>query len=143
MIKSFVAFVLLFGFVASAQQKHVDQDLRKMLDQQTAAWNRGDLEGFMQGYWHSPDLTFYSGDTINHGWEETLRRYRRRYQSGGAQMGILTFTDEQLDMFGGDAAVVSARWHLSMPNGEKREGLTTIVCKRMKDGWKIVHDHSS
>jgi beta-aspartyl-peptidase (threonine type) len=133
----------LFALFASAQGTQAPDDLRKMLDEQTAAWNRGDLEGFMQGYWHSPDLTFFSGNTINHGWEATLQRYRQRYQTGGAQMGQLSFTDEKIDMLSPDAAVVTARWHLAMPTGEKREGLTSIVCKHMKDGWKIVHDHSS
>ena len=114
-----------------------------MLDEQTAAWNRGDLEGFMQSYWHSPELTFFAGATLLRGWEATLQRYRDKYQRGGREMGRLSFSDESLETLGPDAAVYEARWHLVMPDGKKLEGLTTVVWRHMKDGWKIVHDHSS
>ena len=114
-----------------------------MLDDQTAAWNRGDLVGFMHGYWNSPDVTFFSGDTITRGWQSTLERYRKKYQSGGQQIGRLHFSDQNIDMLSPNSAVFTARWHLAMPDGRKLEGLTTVLCKRMKDGWKIVHDHSS
>ena len=114
-----------------------------MLDDQTAAWNRGDLQAFMEGYWHSPEVTFFSGDTIIKGWDETLTRYQNRYQSSGKQMGKLSFSDENIEILGTDAAMVTARWHLDMSDGKKLEGLTTLLCRRMKEGWRIVHDHSS
>lgn len=136
--------LLLFSLLIScALLAQTPDGLRKMLDDQTAAWNRGDLEAFMQGYWHSPEVTFFSGDTIVKGWELTLQRYRDRYQSGGKEMGKLSFSDEKIDMLGPDAAVVIARWHLQMSDGKKLEGLTTLLCKRTQEGWRIVHDHSS
>jgi beta-aspartyl-peptidase (threonine type) len=141
MRKTGVLFVLLWATAAFAQK--ADPGLRTMLNEQTAAWNRGDLETFMQGYWHSPDVTFFSGDTVIKGWEPTLARYRSRYQSEGKEMGKLSFSDENIDMLTADAAVVTARWHLVMSDGKKLEGLTTLLCKRMKGGWRIVHDHSS
>lgn len=118
-------------------------ELQKLFDQQTSAWNHGDLVGFMQAYEKSPELTFFGGDTIERGWEATLERYRRKYQGKGEQMGQLGFSDAQIDMLGPDAAMFTARWHLTFNNGQKREGLTTVICKRTKNGWKIVHDHSS
>ena len=141
MLKAGLLLVVLFASFAVAAQ--TPADLRKLLDDQTAAWNRGDLESFMQGYWHSPDVTFFSGDTIIKGWDQTLQRYRDRYQNGGKQMGNLSFTDENIEILGSDAAVVTARWHLEMTDGKKLEGLTTLLCKRLKEGWRIVHDHSS
>ena len=137
---SLLLLFLYFPLILPAQSS---SDLRKMLDHQTAAWNRGDLDSFMQGYWHSPDVTFFSGDKIVKGWEQTLQRYRDRYQSGGKEMGKLSFTNENIETLAPDAAMVTARWHLQMSDGKKLEGLTTLICKRMKDGWRIVHDHSS
>lgn len=139
--KRIFAVVVLLACTAAAQDAPVG--LRKMLDAQTSAWNRGDLDGFMQGYWHSPKVTFFSADTITQGWEPTLARYRSRYQGSGKAMGKLSFTDEEIDMLAPGAAVVTARWHLEMPDGKKLEGLTTVLCKRLKEGWRIVHDHSS
>ena len=59
--------------------------IRQVLDEQVAAWNRQDLDGFMQGYWHSPQLTFFSGASVNRGWDNALQRYRKAYQSEGRQ----------------------------------------------------------
>lgn len=139
--KFLILAMLLVPAVFSEQGPR--DDLRKMLDEQTVAWNRGDLAGFMQGYDNSAELTFFSGDTIAKGWQATLDRYRQRYQGEGKEMGHLSFTDSQIEMLGDDAAVYTARWHLTFHNGQKREGLTTVICKLTKDGWKIVHDHSS
>jgi len=136
-----LATVLLLSSIAIAQNP--DPGLRKILDDQTAAWNRGDLTGFMQGYWHSPEVTFFSGDRIIKGWESTLQRYRDKYQGAGKELGKLSFTDENIQMLGPDAALVTARWHLEMTDGKKLEGLTTLLCKRLPEGWRIVHDHSS
>src|SRR5579864_4923911 len=102
------ATILFLALTAAAE---APADLRKVLDDQTAAWNRGDLEAFMQGYWHSPDVTFFSGDTIVKGWDQTLQRYKDRYQSSGKEMGKLSFSDENIAMLGSDAAVLTARWH--------------------------------
>jgi len=140
MIRILAALVLLSPFAIA---QNADSSLRKILDDQTAAWNRGDLIAFMHGYWHSPEVTFFSGDTIVKGWEPTLQRYRNKYQAPGQQMGKLSFTDENIQMLGSDAALVTARWHLEMPDGKKLEGLTTLLCKRLKEGWRIMHDHSS
>ena len=140
MIRTLV-LLLLLTFISMAQGE--DAGLRKILDSQTAAWNRGDLVAFMQGYWHSPEVTFFSGDTITKGWEPTLERYRNKYQSAGKQMGRLSFSDEKIQMLDSNAALVTARWHLQMSDGKTLEGLTTLLCKRLPEGWRIVHDQSS
>jgi beta-aspartyl-peptidase (threonine type) len=118
------------------------RQIRAVLDRQVAAWNRGDLEGFMDGYWRSPELTFYSGGTPLAGWQATIERYRRRYQSEGREMGHLTFSDLQIEMLGSKAAFVRGRWHLKMTTGEAG-GLFTLIFRRLDNGWKIVHDHTS
>src|SRR5437867_13449882 len=67
--------------------------IRKVLDHQVIAWNKGDLRGFMDGYWQSPDLSFYSGKNKTKGWQATLDRYRKKYQGEGKEMGKLTFSE--------------------------------------------------
>ncbi|HYE57772.1 MAG TPA: hypothetical protein VD948_04670, partial [Rhodothermales bacterium] len=83
-----------------------------MLDAQVAAWNRGDVAGFMDGYWRSEDLRFASGGSITRGWQITLDRYRRAYPDRAA-MGMLTFSDIDIDVMGPDAALVFGRWALA------------------------------
>ena len=118
--------------------------IEQLLNTQVAAWNRGDLEAFMTGYWHSPDLTFFSKDSENHGWQAALDRYKQRYQGQGRGMGQLDFHDLQVESLGPDAAFVRGKWHLKMPDGSEPHGLFTLVMRRIpKEGWKIVHDHTS
>ena len=120
-----------------------ERAVRQVLDRQTDAWNRGDLEGYMQGYRKSPDLTFYAGGTITTGWEPTLARYRKSYQSEGKEMGKLDFPEETIELLGADAAVARGRWHLVMSGGKESSGLYTVILRRLPEGWRIVHDHSS
>jgi ketosteroid isomerase-like protein len=119
-----------------------EQAIRGVLDTQAAAWNRGDLEAFMAGYWKSPDLKFLSGKDIAAGWEATLKRYRDKYQGEGREMGQLTFSDVEVKACGANDAWVRGRWKL-VKSKETVEGLYTLIFRRLPEGWRIVHDHTS
>jgi beta-aspartyl-peptidase (threonine type) len=137
-------WALLVPLSAAGMGRDADEGaIRAVLDRQTEAWNRGDLEGYMQGYWKSPDLTFYSGGAITAGWEATLARYRKRYQSEGKEMGRLDFPGETIELLGPDSAVARGRWRLVTSGGKEAGGLYTVILKRLPEGWRIVHDHSS
>ena len=116
---------------------------RSVLDAQVEAWNRGDLEGFMAGYWRSPDLVFCSGATVTRGWDETLARYRKRYQSEGREMGRLRFDGIEVIPLGDDAALARGAWRLVMADGKEPHGLFTLLLRRVDGAWRIVHDHTS
>jgi beta-aspartyl-peptidase (threonine type) len=134
------------GAAATRQKKSGEpsaaREIRAVLDRQVQAWNRRDLEGFMQGYWHSPDLTFYSGGTVVSGWESTLDRYRKRYQSEGNEMGKLDFSELRIELLGPSAAFVRGRFHLKM-SGSEPAGIFTLTFRKFAGGWKIIHDHTS
>jgi uncharacterized protein (TIGR02246 family) len=117
-------------------------DVKKVLDDQQAAWNKGDLEGFMKGYWKSKDLTFASGKDMTRGWQETLDRYKKRYQADGKEMGKLAFTDVQVQVLASGVALVTGKWELTLSK-EKIEGRYSLILKKLDDGWRIVHDHTS
>jgi beta-aspartyl-peptidase (threonine type) len=117
--------------------------IRRLLDDQVAAWNRGDLEGYMAGYWRSPALTFYAGATITTGWQPTLDRYRKRYQGEGQEMGRLAFDDLRIEVLAPDAALARGIWRLTTRQGRERRGLFTVLLKRLPEGWRVTHDHSS
>ena len=123
-----------------------DQDaaaVRRLLAAQVAAWNRGDLEGFMQGYWESDSLTFYSGGKVSRGWQATLDGYRKRYQSEGREMGTLVFDLHDVTLPARGQALVRGGWSLKLKDGEPR-GLFTLWLRWFPDaGWRVVHDHTS
>jgi len=127
----------------SGQPKSAAAEIRAALDAQVAAWNAGKLEEFMDGYWRSPDLTFFSGGRKLSGWDATIERYRKTYQAEGKEMGKLVFFDLDIQQLGPNAAVARGRWELTMSDGKKPGGLYTLIFRRFKQGWKIVHDHTS
>ena len=117
--------------------------IRKLIQDQQAAWNRHDLEAFMSGYWNSPDLTFFSGGREMKGWQAALDRYRNNYQSAGHEMGKLEFANLRIEMLGPDAAFVRGEFHLTMSDGKMPHGLFTLIFRKFPEGWKIIHDHSA
>jgi beta-aspartyl-peptidase (threonine type) len=118
-------------------------EVERVLRTQQEAWNRHDLDGFMAGYWNSPELTFFSGAKENHGWQATIDRYRATYASPGHEMGKLEFSGLRIEMLGADAAFVRGTWQLTMSDGKTPHGLFTLIFRKFPDGWKIVHDHTS
>ena len=120
----------------------VEKAVRTVLDDQATAWNRGDLEGFMQGYWRSPKLTFSSGSDVTRGWDATLERYKKRYRSEGAEMGKLTFSNLEIEPLGPDAALVRGHWQL-IRTKDKPGGIFTLIFRKFPEGWRIIHDHTS
>jgi len=115
--------------------------IRAVLDAQATAWNRGDLESYMDGYARSTDTVFVSGDRVTRGWQTVLERYRKAYDSRD-KMGVLTFSDVEITMLSKDAAIVLGRWHLQRSKDEPH-GRFTLVFRKTNAGWKIVHDHTS
>jgi ketosteroid isomerase-like protein len=116
-------------------------DIRAVLDAQADAWNRGDLEGYMQGYWKSDSVRFVTSRGISRGWQAMLDRYRRGYPDA-ASMGRLRFEDVVVDIAGDSAASVFGCWRLTR-RSDAPWGYFTLLLRRTADGWRIVHDHTS
>jgi beta-aspartyl-peptidase (threonine type) len=136
---------ILDGAYARAQAEPADATaaVRSVLDRQAADWNKGDLDGFLAGYWNSPRVVFQSGGQRHIGFEAMRARYRQRYQSEGKAMGRLVFSGIEIEALGPDAAMARGDWRLTMPDGATPGGLFTVILRKFPDGWKIVHDHTS
>jgi ketosteroid isomerase-like protein len=115
--------------------------VKALLDRQLAAWNRGDLDGYMAGYWKSDQLSFFSNGKKTLGWQPTLDHYRERYQNNKNGMGKLTL-EVELEQLDKDLVLGRGKWSLIMPDGSTPHGLTTLVVRKLPEGWRIVHDHS-
>jgi beta-aspartyl-peptidase (threonine type) len=152
-MKAIILCILCTGIfvTASAQQSGTTKtsktdaklmrEVRAVMDAQVEAWNRGDIEGFMRGYAQSPDTIFVSGDTVTRGWQTVLDRYKKGYDSRD-KMGQLTFSELEIMPMGKDAAVVLGRWQLKRAN-DTPHGRFTLIFRRTRSGWRIVHDHTS
>ena len=118
--------------------------ITSVIEGQAAAWNRGDLAGYMDGYARIPGLIFTSGGHLQRGWQNTFDRFHARYGQDPKAMGHLAFTLDTVDAVGtaGDAAVVVGHWNLT-DTQNAGHGVFTLVFERRPEGWKIVHDHTS
>jgi uncharacterized protein (TIGR02246 family) len=115
--------------------------IHAVLDAQRDAWNRGDVADYMDGYARSANTVFVSGDNVTRGWQTVLERYKKNYDSR-EKMGTLTFSDLEITPLGNDAAIVLGRWHLQRARDEPH-GRFTLIFRKIKQGWRIVHDHTS
>jgi beta-aspartyl-peptidase (threonine type) len=127
---------------ACATPPRADPSVRSVLAAQQAAWNRGDLEGFMAGYARSPELVFTSGGKIRRGYAETYARYRAKYGGDHTGMGHLEFDIISIQSLGVDGAIVLGRWRLT-ETSNAGSGIFSVALERTNAGWRIVHDHTS
>ncbi len=118
----------------------IEKKVSAVMDEQAAAWNRGDIDGFMNGYWNSDRLVFVSS-RVTRGWQSTLDNYKKSYPNRAA-MGTLTFSDLEITVLSKDAAVVLGSWSLQREK-DKPGGKFTLIFRKFKEGWRIVHDHTS
>ena len=116
-------------------------EIQSVLTAQQDAWNRGDIDAFMNGYARSASTVFVSQDEVSRGWETVRDRYRVKY-SDRTKMGTLSFSEIEVTMLSPDAAVVLGRWKLKRENDEPH-GRFTLIFNRLPEGWRIVHDHTS
>lgn len=115
--------------------------VRAVIETQQAAWNRGDIEAFMAGYAKEDSITFVSGDTVTHGWQTVLDRYKKNYDSP-AKMGKLTFSELDIKPLSEFYMMATGRFQLAREGDEPR-GRFTLIFRRTVAGWRIVHDHTS
>lgn len=140
-----MGMVMAFAVLSVGQEEAepASSAVRKVIEEQQAAWNRQDLKAFMAGYWNSSELTFFSGAHEAKGWQAALDRYKKTYQSAGHEMGKLEFANLRVEMLGPEAAFVRGEFHLTMSDGKTPHGLFTLVFRKFPEGWRIVHDHSA
>lgn len=136
-----VAAVTMAAAAVSAEDREADRRaIQAVLTAQQQAWNRGDVDAFLVGYWHSPELTFSGSSGVSRGWDGVLARYKKSYPDRAA-MGQLDFSGLEFRFLGADAALVLGKWHLQRE--KEIGGVFTLVWQRFPEGWRIVHDHTS
>ncbi|MDP4262703.1 MAG: DUF4440 domain-containing protein [Bacteroidota bacterium] len=132
--------VLFFSITTMAQSKD-ETIIRGVLDEQAKAWNRGDIESYMHGYWENDSLMFIGKSGITYGWANTLKNYKRGYPDTAA-MGKLNFTLISFKKLSPDYFHVTGKWHLQRSIGNL-EGYFTLLFRKIKKKWLIIADHSS
>lgn len=139
-MKKWITFLLLLILLQVAKAQDVEQ-IKQVLEQQRLAWNRGDLEAYMKGYWNNEALLFVGKSGPRYGWRQTLENYRTSYPDKEA-MGILTFDIREVRLIADDHAFVLGAWHLKRAKDEP-EGFFTLLVRKIEGEWLVVADHSS
>lgn len=137
--------LLILWLLANNVRAQTAADRRAILgtlERQTADWNAGRVEDFMNGYWQSDSLTFVGKIGVTKGYAGTLASYKKRYPDR-ASMGTLKFDILKLEFLGPGVAYVIGRWHLTRPQVGDAGGHYTLVWKKINNRWVIISDHSS
>ena len=137
----FLIIALTIGSTALGGIPNDVPQIQSVLSAQQDAWNRGDIDAFMNGYARSPWTAFISEDEVRRGWETVRNRYRAKY-SDRAKMGKLTFSEIQITLLSPDVAVVLGRWSLQRAK-DRPHGRFTLIFQRLSEGWRITLDHTS
>lgn len=143
------AYLFLLFFLAAWAGPAYTQDLGAkdrqailaVLEAQNQAWNAGDIDRFMEGYWRSDSLVFVGSSGPTYGWEQTRQNYFRRYPDRQA-MGQLTFTVVMLKGLDKRAAMMVGKWALKREIGDIG-GYFTLNWRKINGKWLIVSDHTS
>jgi len=136
--------ILVCNGGAAPSKKTVPSDqasIEGILSAQQKAWNEGNVEEFMSGYWHSEELTFSGSNGVSRGFDAVRERYHQNYPDRQT-MGKLDFSGLEFHFLGKDGALVLGRWHLLREKGDVG-GVFSLVFQRFPDGWRIIHDHTS
>jgi ketosteroid isomerase-like protein len=135
----FIVSMLLAGSIQA--QSNDEKAIIKLLSEQDEAWNRGDLEGFMKGYWKNDSLMFIGKSGITYGWQKTLDNYKKGYPDTAA-MGKLNFEYIEMKELSANYFFVVGKWHLTRTIGNL-DGAFTLLLRKINNIWMIVKDHSS
>lgn len=125
----------------SMAQPNAEKAVRNILAEQSTAWNKGDIEGFMKGYWKNDSLMFIGKSGVTYGWSNTLNNYKKGYPDAAA-MGQLTFTILKVKSLSDQYQQVVGKWHLQRAQGNL-EGHFTLLFQKINEQWVIIMDHSS
>ncbi|MDI3322486.1 YybH family protein [Pinibacter soli] len=134
------AFFLLTLAPVFSQSKN-EEAIRKVLNDQLQAWNRGNIDDFMKGYWKSDSLIFVGKSGVTYGYQNTLDNYKKNYKDT-VQMGKLFFEVLQVKPLSGDTYFVVGKWFLKRTVGDIG-GIYTLLFKKINGKWLIIADHSS
>lgn len=141
-VAGFVMIICVVGNVSAQRLRAADHAaILEVMRLQEDAWNQGDLQGFMQGYWQNDSLRFIGKSGITYGWQPTLDNYVKGYPDKAA-MGKLTFTILRVESLGRGRAHVTGRWHLQRAQ-DAPQGYFTLLWRKVDGRWVIVADHLS
>jgi ketosteroid isomerase-like protein len=127
--------------IASPANPSDEAQIRAVLDMQTAAWNRGDIDTFMASYWKSDQTEFLGVNGIAHGWQAVLDRYHHSYPDRKS-MGAVSFSDLEVHLTCSDAAYVVGKFHL-VREADQPSGVFSLDFRKFPEGWRIVLDHTT
>jgi ketosteroid isomerase-like protein len=127
--------------IASPADSSDESQIRAVLEMQTAAWNRGDIDTFMTSYWKSEQTEFLGAAGIAHGWQAVLDRYHHSYPDRKS-MGTVSFSDLEVHLTCADAAYVVGKFHL-VREADQPSGVFSLDFRKFSEGWRIVLDHTT
>lgn len=144
-----ILFFIVLTFFSLAPMRYakasssMNNEVKAVLQMQADAWNNGELDKFLTGYSQSEDISFVSGESQTWGYASLRNRYVKKYGDSKATMGKLTFSNLKVQELGKNNALCIGHWLVEKSDKSTIGGIFSLVLRREKSGWKIIHDHTS
>lgn len=139
---TFIFLLFIVGATSFAQLSKTDNGaIRAIMAKQEQCWNQGDLECFMEGYWHSDSLKFIGKKGLTYGWQQTLDNYKTSYPTP-EKMGKLSFDIISIEPLGAEHVLLIGKWRLDRVE-DVLQGHYSLTWKMINGEWRIIADHSS
>ena len=130
-------FVLLYG---CSEKENLPSEISKVIKKQETAWNNGDIDAFMEGYWNNDSMQFITKNGIRYGWKQTLESYKKSYSSK-EKMGQLSFGNLKIKAIDSKTGHATGTWHIAR-SADSLEGHFSLLFKQFKNGPRIIVDHT-
>ena len=139
-----IVICFVFSTILTAQQEVNPVDKKAVLsvmEAQENAWNKGDLERFMMGYWQNEALVFVGRSGPTYGYVNTLDSYRKGYPDKET-MEELHFDILHQQQWDNNTVQVIGKFTL-IRSKDRPTGFFTLLFRKIEGQWKVVSDHSS
>jgi len=143
-MKTFLPLLLMLFVVLGCSNNNFEIDktaVKAVMDNQAQCWSRGDIDGFMDGYWKSDSLRFLGRSGLTKGWQTTLNNYKKSYPDKLA-MGKLKFDHISFERLNNKQMFVVGKWSLEREKDTLR-GYYSLLWKKMNGSWKVIFDHTN
>jgi ketosteroid isomerase-like protein len=141
-MRNLLCFFFLFLLTQHSWAQPADeQTIRKILSDQTIAWNNGNIDEFMKGYWNNDSLMFIGKSGVTYGYQNTLMNYKKHYNNADA-MGTLSFDLVKVQRLSPEYYFIVGKWHLKRNIGDVG-GHYNLLFRKINGTWVIIADHSS
>ena len=118
------------------------QEVKRALEGQISAWNKGDLETAMTFYWNSPEMLWISKGGTEKGYKEVYDMFLQDFKDR-SQMGVYSYEPLHIEQVSKEAVYFVFRWKIELDGKGLMGGVSSQLWKKLDGRWVVTSEHAS